>query len=181
MRDIFTIPHEPRGSAYVELVDASLGYADSLLLVTRHSIDIGPPALETLERLRPFTIGQREATEWPGTQLLENTATVYTVRLLPEVAAIMTETATGLFDWTQPWLPEDPCLLRPDGSPWLVTISHEKDSYVNLSGEEREALLAGAPNLASTLGPPDEHGETVKTVEEAAPLWPPSHPVKTGC
>jgi len=154
MRNAITIQHEPRGLAYKELVSRSLRHADTLLLVTRHSIDIGPSALETLERLRPFTIGQHEASEWPGTRLFEHTATLYTIRLLPEVAAIMTEKARGLFDWTQPWLPEDPCLLRPDGSPWLVTISHEKDAYLSLSSEERETLLAGSPNLASVLGPP---------------------------
>jgi hypothetical protein len=148
MREMTTILTEPRGSAYVELIRAWLRYANVLVLATRHSLGTEASLLGVLKDLEPFAIGRNEESEWPGTKLVGHTATVYRIKFLPEVAEIMTQRAKGLFDWQQPWLPEDPCLLRPDGSAWLATISHENDAYMNLSRDERADLLSAAPHLA---------------------------------
>ena len=49
--------------------------------------------------------------------------------------------------WRQPDLPEDLCLLRADGSPWLATIAHEADGFLLLSEAEREDLNTRVPAL----------------------------------
>ena len=65
----------------------------------------------------------------------------------PETAKILGEAVEGLFDWIEPELPEDLCILRPDGSPWLVTISHEQDAYFQLSDKEKGELTELVPDL----------------------------------
>ena len=48
-------------------------------------------------------------------------------------------------------MPEDLCLLRRGGEPWLVTISYEHDSYVLVSQEELEWLRKELPDFAALL------------------------------
>jgi len=60
---------------------------------------------------------------------------------------VLTKSASGLYDWVQPSLPEDLCLLRPDETPWLVTISHERDAYLVLDAKEHVELVREIPEL----------------------------------
>jgi hypothetical protein len=62
--------------------------------------------------------------------------------------SVLIEASEGLFSWTQPELPEDLCLFRKDGEPWLVTIAHEKDGYLVLSPNESAALTESIPTLS---------------------------------
>jgi hypothetical protein len=64
--------------------------------------------------------------------------------------------ADGLFDWVEPRLPEDPCLLREDGTAWLTTIAHERDAYFTLTPEERDQLLREVPDLGPLAPSPDQ-------------------------
>jgi hypothetical protein len=50
-------------------------------------------------------------------------------RYAPEVARVLAESVDGLYDWVAP-LPEDLCLLS-DGQPWLTSIAHERDGFVD--------------------------------------------------
>ncbi|MCL6592265.1 MAG: hypothetical protein K6U80_20260 [Firmicutes bacterium] len=52
-------------------------------------------------------------------------------------------------DWKQPKLPEDLCLLRDNGTPWLISIAHENDMYLEISIEEKEALINNIPDIKS--------------------------------
>ena len=67
-------------------------------------------------------------------------------------ADILVKAADGLFDWLEPRLPEDLCLLRSDGSPWLVTITHERDAYFVMSREEGLLLTSHIPSLRISAG-----------------------------
>jgi hypothetical protein len=147
-----SILNEPVGETYQQLINAALGRADTLLLVTRHSQPLNTSAIGILDELRPFTISVSQESEWPGTRLYDHTATVYKMRFCPEVVEIMKRAANCLFDWVRPGLPEDPCLLRSDGTPWLVTISHERDAYMCLTTDERAELLSLVPGLALSPG-----------------------------
>lgn len=53
----------------------------------------------------------------------------------------------GLYSWRQPERPEDLCLLRRDGSPWMGSIAHERDSFLELEEAEMVDLRAGVPGL----------------------------------
>jgi len=83
--------------------------------------------------------------------LLEETADVLTFRLERAVVALLAEHASSLYDWRQPELPEDLCLLREDGDAALVTIAHEHDAYLILSPAELDRLEAEIPQVAATL------------------------------
>lgn len=49
--------------------------------------------------------------------------------------------AQSVFEWLQPALPEDLCLLRDNGAPLLTTIAHEKLALLELSASDRASLL----------------------------------------
>jgi hypothetical protein len=85
--------------------------------------------------------------EWPGTKLLDSTALVYYFDLNKDSAEHLSKASTDLYSWLLPNLPEDLCLIKDDGNPWLVTISHEKDAYLLLSEEEKNDLLLEIPEL----------------------------------
>ena len=74
-------------------------------------------------------------------------ATIYTYRLDPVLLAEFQTAAPRLYQWVQPGLPEDPCFLRSDASPMLVTIAHERDAYLVVSQEEVDNLLVAVPSL----------------------------------
>lgn len=150
----YTILDEPTGQAYRDLLRYSLSFSDTFLLVVRHSIPIAATGQEVLDRLKSFQLSRTEESEWPGTQLLDETAIVYRFKSSDESFALLGKVSEGLFSWKQPELPEDLCLIRTDGSPWLVTIAHEKDSYVELSGDEKVDLVAHLPGIK--LGEPLE-------------------------
>ncbi|MGH2759978.1 MAG: hypothetical protein ACRDKJ_10510 [Actinomycetota bacterium] len=104
-----------------------------------------------LKRLRPFLLERRESQRWPGTELLEETATVYRFDANEQMVDLMSELAVPLFDWCQPTLPEDLSLLRDDETEWLVSITHERDAYLKLTLEEHEVIVAEYPQLADLL------------------------------
>jgi hypothetical protein len=64
---------------------------------------------------------------------------------------LLADAADGLFDWVQPALPEDLCLLRLDGTPWLVNIAHEEEAWLMLPDEEYQQLVGKLPQLAAHL------------------------------
>ncbi len=69
----------------------------------------------------------------------------------PECAELLKQATDRLYGWLQPALPEDLCLLRADGSEWLVTIAHEHTSYLCLSSGEHTRLVNAIPQLGPRL------------------------------
>jgi len=147
-RVVYNLLDDVRGAAYAKLLQQALSYCGSFILVLRHSIDVNESAQSVLNRLEPFLIRREERSEWPGTQLLDETAQVSTFQLSPATATVLAEVAPSLFSWTQPELPENLCLLREDGEPWLATIAHENDAYLVLSFAESALLIESIPTLS---------------------------------
>lgn len=156
MTDKFTldIRTEPKGETYRRILDLALHSCNQALLVLRDSGNINQHGTQLLKALEPFLFQKLPGTtQWPGTVLHysdlfpDNTATVYYFRFCPESARILKDSVEGLYSWRQPECPEDLCLLRQDGSPWLVSISHEEDSYFELTAQEKDQLLSHVPDL----------------------------------
>ncbi len=59
--------------------------------------------------------------------------------------------APSLYSWRQPQRPENLCLLRPDGSPWIVSIAAKAIGYVELTPFEKLLLGRSVPGLAAVL------------------------------
>src|SRR5687767_7695832 len=145
-RAVYNLSADITGEAYASLLQEALSACESFTLVVRHSMDLDDSERKVLNRLQPFLIAQEEKSEWPGTQLLDSTAQVNSYELTPLAAEVLAEAASGLFSWTQPELPEDLCLFRAGGEPWLVTTAHEEDGFMVLSAEEAKALTKEFPH-----------------------------------
>lgn len=150
---IYDIIEEPIGNIYRKLIDYSLNYCTSFLFIIQDSDWFNPSAFKFLESISPYLREKKLTSEWPGTKLgliedgVEDKTMVYHYNLTSESSSLLQKVVNGLYDWVQPELPEDLCLLRPDGSPWLVSISHENDSYLELTLEEKVLLEKTLPNL----------------------------------
>lgn len=157
----FDLLAEPTGDLYRELLDFAVGECRTALLVVRKSPPLAPQGRELLNRLKPFLASKEESKVWPGTELspgadpqfvaLVETASVYRYDYEPECAEFFKQTTDRLYAWLQPELPEDLCLLRDDGSEWLVTIAHEHDCYLCLSCEEHARLVNAIPQIGPRL------------------------------
>lgn len=138
---------EPRGDTYKTLLRGSLEQCDHVLLVVRRSLGLDQSGRSVLGRLEPLLLSRREESEWPGTRLTDGTAEVLRYRLTADAVEILAAVSTGLFSWRQPSLPEDPCLIRSDASPWLFTVAHEREAFLTLDHQEVLQLKQLIPAL----------------------------------
>lgn len=151
MHQEITFATEPTGNAYRQLLRFALGCCSTLLLVERDGLGLSEHARQLLSRLRPFESRRYPSSRWPGTELLAEEAVIIEFRLCAQVVDALEEAASGLFAWEQPALPEDPCLLRCDGEPWLVTIAHEADAFLRLAPGELRQMAIEAPAARACL------------------------------
>lgn len=150
-RTCFTIATELQGNLYQRLLDYAVQECAVALLVVHPSLRLSAEGEKVLHQLAEYLKEKAGSSVWPGTELLTEVAHVYYYHLSPECVGILKDAAAGLYSWQQPHLPEDLCLLKADGEPWLVSIVHERDSYFCLSEAERTRLLATLPELVSLL------------------------------
>ncbi len=150
---MYNISNEPIGEAYRNLMDFSLGYCESFQLVIRDANLLCQTAKYALIQLEPFLLDRSVGTtKWHGTELLYGTdATVNRYNLTPDSVRFLKNATDRLYGWIQPVLPEDLCLIRPNGDPWLVSISHEKDSYLLLTAIEKDCLCEVIPEYLLLL------------------------------
>jgi hypothetical protein len=139
---------EPTGALYRQVLEFCAKYCDQAALVVREVDWLNPEALDLMERLRAFQLSVTETSEWPGTKLLTDTATVYRYSADGALVHLLEESARGLYDWVQPERPEDLTFFRPNGNAFLVTIAHERDGYLDLTPAEFDELAIQAPGLA---------------------------------
>ena len=151
-RKAIDLSQEPRGAVYRRLLDhARSGCEYALLVVREEDWPPGGSSATAIEALSPFLVSSEKRSEWPGTVLIAGTATVFNYKLTDDSVGVLKREAEGLYDWSAPELPEDLCLLRADLSPWLVSIAHERDGYLQLSDDELVELLRSAPDLGDLI------------------------------
>lgn len=143
---------EPCGDEYVELIEFCCSKATAFLLVVRDpERDPGLGVGRSLQALAPWLVEQKRAREWPGTVLLADEAAVCRSRVDERLGAELLRQRERLFGWIHPEKPEDPCFLRADGGPLLVTISHEHDAFLSLASAEVDAVSRELPALHGVL------------------------------
>lgn len=147
----YTLLGELSGNKYHKLLNYAIADCSYALLVLRDSRELDSGAIRFIKRLSPFLYKEERTTEWPGTILFNHEATVFQYYFMDEFVAILNQSVSSLYEWQQPGFPEDLCLLRKDGSPWFVTISHEKDSYFLLLKDELIRLLSAFPDLQPSI------------------------------
>lgn len=146
MKNIYTITEEPQGVTYRQLIVYALRRCSSLTLVIRDTVS-SESATEVLKKIEKYQIKKEQRSEWPGTKLIDHTATVFTYDTASGIGDTLHKLADRLYDWVQPSLPEDLCFSTKEDDPWLVTISHERDAYLNITEEEFNTLIAEVPAL----------------------------------
>lgn len=163
----YTITQEPVGPVYHGLLGhaAAKGYLG--LLVVGSELPLSPEGQNVLRELTPFIRQIIPSSEWPGTQLLGTTALVHYFTLCQAAALILQRSSDRLFQWLQPDLPEDLCLLKSLDEPWLVSISHERDAYLLLEEPELPELLKEIPGLKTTITSENSEGDSKGTGEDA--------------
>ena len=130
--------YEPAGSRYHDLLRLAQRWCSYATLVMQDFRWTGH-ALAAAEELRPWHAADVSSLEWPGTQVLK-AAKVMVFRFEAASADVLGRLARRLYQWEQPDLPEDLCLFRPTGEPWLVSIAHESDGWVNVTRDELPAV-----------------------------------------
>jgi hypothetical protein len=159
---IVDVVEEPRDELYRGLVRLAPRFCTSALLVVRPARGdrLGDRGVRLMSQLQSWLIETGERSEWPGTRLIGHPASVFTYRLDPGFIEALDGAVAGLYEWRQPELPEDLCLLRADGSPWLVTIAHERDAYFRLDDIERAELVSALPRIEPLLRAREARGSS---------------------
>jgi hypothetical protein len=134
---------EPRGETYRALLRFALKHCASFSLVWRDEM-WNDAAARIEAELRPFLIREEHTNSWLGTVVYAPPcAMVRFYRLTPESCAILAR-APSLYSWIHPDLPEDLTIFEAEGHPWLCSISHEEDGYLEPllfpKGELRRAI-----------------------------------------
>jgi hypothetical protein len=154
MAKVYNLANEPRGATYAALLRFAQRQRYCVLLVTRLPECVNADYSEITEQLKPSLIQERESKEWPGTVLHGDTSALLRVYALSDASRqVLASGVEGLFGWQHPSRPEDLCLLREDGSPFLVTIAHEGDGYFELDEEEYNELGAEVVGIGGLLVP----------------------------
>lgn len=144
---LWNLVEEPRGQTYRSLIRYAARACSTAILVVRDNQGSNELTKIALDRLRPHLLNESRESRWPGTELLGATALVCRYSLNSECVEVIAELVDGLYDWRQPRMPEDLCLLRNSDEPWLVTISHERDAYLKVSNEEWQAISEQATGI----------------------------------
>ncbi|BBW96061.1 stage III sporulation protein AH [Geobacillus icigianus] len=144
---MIVIKQNPEKDVYRNLLDLSFEICDQFHLVLRK--DMGPLTTyePILKRLENSLIVMKEESEWASTILGSGqTALVYYYRTDANANKVLTEVTNSLYDWVQPHLPEDLSFFK-QGKEWLVTISHEKESYIYTEDEYEIKKVMGIKGL----------------------------------
>ena len=124
-------------------------------LVTLTGMKLASKAETFLSAAEPFLDDRRQASEYPGGRLPWGTIEVRTYRLVPPTLELIAAAARSLFDWQEPDLPNDLCLLR-SGDPWLITMASDKVAVLVLDPVELAEVVRDLPSLEphATAGDP---------------------------
>jgi hypothetical protein len=151
-RRFYTLNVEPDEEHYDALIDCALekGICRFCYLIVRKSEYLTSSARNSIQMLRPYLIETLIVSEWPGTKLLWDTAELYKYNFCSELATQLKKLSRDIFDWKFPDLPEDLCLMLDENTPWMFSITHERDIVLFLSADEVDYLVA-KNNFSSML------------------------------
>jgi hypothetical protein len=148
---IYNLLVEPSNRNYYDLLEYALTDCKYALFVIRDPMYLNQNGEKVLKSLSKYIHKEMQSDEWPGTKLLTRQARVLLYFYNQETSEILKNQVTHIYQWLHPDLPEDLCLLRADETPWLVTISHEDDGYLNLSEQEANHLINVLPKYRKIL------------------------------
>ena len=139
-RKTYDLLDEPTGPDYAGLLECALVQCTTAVL-TVPLADMDPEGQATVESLARFQ------------QAKSVTAAGSLVRyaLSRESVTVLQEATAGLYGWQHPGLPDNLCLYRGDGSPWLVSSAGAHIGYLEVSPFEKLLIGRTAPGLIAVL------------------------------
>ncbi len=148
-RQEFGFREEPNGDAYATLLRFLSARWPFFQLVVQPDLPLSPQGASMLRDLAEHVAsGPTRVSCWPGTQLCGREAELWKFISHPDAVEVLINNSNGLFEWTQPKLPEDLSFVGSDESVGLLVVAHECDAGVWLDEVERAELL----NLLPTIG-----------------------------
>ena len=139
-RKTYDLLDEPTGPDYAGLLECALVQCTTAVLTVPNS-EMDPEGQATVESLARFQ------------QAKSITAAGSLVRyaLSRESITVLQEATGGLYGWQHPGLPDNLCLYRGDGSPWLVSSAGAHIGYLEVSPFEKLLIGRTAPGLIAVL------------------------------
>lgn len=143
----YNIAEPVTGQDYGELLRALSPIAASFGLIVRMPFAVlHEQARVVLERLGEHLIDATETQTWPGSQIVGRmTVERFLFRLDASSLDVLVSSASSLYDWVNPMLPEDLHFLRADGSAVLGTVAQENDAWLELTPAEYERIADRIP------------------------------------
>jgi hypothetical protein len=149
---VFTFVRTPEDDLLDDLLAAALQHCNRLGLMMQPRSHFVSTATSVIEAFGTSLVSREEVDAWPGSQLHDGSkATRLTYAWNVKTATIFRSTARSLYDWINPDLPEDPHLLRADGSLWMGSTSIEHDAWLELRPAEHLSLESDHPLLMASL------------------------------
>lgn len=156
MTQRFYLPIEPVGVTYQRLLAHMFVAATQVSCVLRDQLGVSENCRLFLSNCHNSLIEEKVVSQWPGTELLDSKARIYLFHPTVSLRAAFQLATSSLYGWLQPDLPEDVTFYRQFDVPLMVSISHEKFCYFDLTAPEQVAFRAVLPELELTDRiPPD--------------------------
>lgn len=146
-RSVYDITTSVEGVAYRQVIDlvAELSSTFGLMLRSAPS-DLLESGRTVLRQLEPYLESREAVGSWPGSQLYgDMTYDRYLYVVEAASVQVLIRSASRLFDWVNPRLPEDLHFLRADGSTVLGMVAQEDDAWLELTNHEYDELLLRMP------------------------------------
>jgi hypothetical protein len=145
------VHREPHGVPLEKLLRHAVARCETAVAIVRQ--ELTPRGDRDVARLRPFLRGESFESAWPSGWTVGSTKVLvlrYAFSLDFVTAAMACN--DSLFAWRNPWSLEDLSLLRPGGTPWLVTNSYEHRATLALEPSEIESLATQVPEVTPIVG-----------------------------
>ncbi|WP_144532052.1 stage III sporulation protein AH [Bacillus pumilus] len=133
---MFVLNRQPRNMEYNALIDLCCEVCDEFQLVLRKDLADFDDYREILNKLSPSLKEMKEESEWATTILGDGqTAYVYYYYANEHTKNLLKELSNSLYGWVHPNLLEDLSFFK-NGKEWMVSSSHEEESYIFPENEE---------------------------------------------
>jgi hypothetical protein len=139
-RKTYDLLDEPTGPDYAGLLECALVQCTTAVL-TVPSSEMDPEGQATVESLARFQ----------QAKMITAAGSLVRYALSRESVTVLQEATAGLDGWQHPGLPDNLCLYRGDGSPWLVSSAGAHIGYLEVSPFEKLLIGRTAPGLIAVL------------------------------
>jgi hypothetical protein len=139
-RKTYDLLDEPTGPDYAGLLECALVQCTTAVL-TVPLTEMDPEGQATVESLARFQQAKS----------ITSSGSLVRYALSRESVTVLQEATGGLYGWQHPGLPDNLCLYRGDGSPWLVSSAGAHIGYLEVSPFEKLLIGRTAPGLIAVL------------------------------